>query len=381
LFVPASADNTLSLALDGSASRQLVREHALHRFDRRYFRAQGKGAFFSYDARALEAARAEASLGRDPPPFVTGPLQGAEPDTSLSLESLISYFRHPQRTFLKQRLSVHLPRELDPIEGREPTNLDALERYQIGSELLTELSALEASERTRVLTQAGRLPPGTLGQVQLARIEALVADVLSAGNAGPALPDHSFEIALGSYKITGRLDGMHARARVERTVSTLRTKHKLNAWIRHLALCATRSDPQRTLLIGRADDEADVLEFSPVSEAHTLLAELVSLYQLGMHMPLPYLHTPAQTFVDRLRKGEPELVALQAASLKALPASGAGQESDGDDPHVRQVFSLRQLEDLASLHAGDGETELGFADVARKILEPMQRHLVPRSAS
>jgi exodeoxyribonuclease V gamma subunit len=380
LFVPAAADNTLRLSLEGPASAQLLREHALHRFDRRYFRMQGKGSFFSYDARALEAARAQSALGREPAPFVARPLSGPPPEDTLSLDNLISYFRHPQRSFLKQRLSVHLPRELDPIESREPTTLDALERYQIGSELLGELLQVDQGERARILGQAGRLPPGTLGVVQLARIEELVADVLSAGDAGEALPDHSFEIALSSGKLMGRLDGMHARARVERTVSTLRTKHKLNAWIRHLALCASREGPQRTLLIGRADDEAELIEFLPVAEAQALLEELVALYRLGMHMPLPYLHTPAQTFIDKLKKGEDVASALRAASLKALPASGAGQESDGDDAHVRQVFSLRQLEDLASLHAGDGAIELSFAEVAQRILEPMQRHLAARSA-
>jgi exodeoxyribonuclease V gamma subunit len=194
------------------------------------------------------------------------------------------------------------------------------------------------------------------------------------------VPDHTFEITLSSVKLTGRLDGMHTLGRVERTVSTLRTKHKLNAWIRHLALCASRTEPQRTLLVGRDDDEAEVIEFLPVSNARELLEELVSLRLLGMHMPLPYLHTPAQTFVDKLKKGDDEPSALQAASLKALPASAAGQDSDGDDAHVRQVFSLRQLEDLASLHASDGVVALGFADVARRILEPMQRHLATRSA-
>jgi exodeoxyribonuclease V gamma subunit len=392
LFVPSGRDNNLRLALEGSVSQQLLREHALHRFDRRYFRAQGKGPFFSYDARALEAARAEAAWAgfqpearageRERAPFVKRPLPTLETESTLSLESLINYFRNPQRSFLKQRLSVHLPRELDPIEGREPTNLDALERYQIGSELLTQLAELDASERARVLKQAGRLPPGTLGEVQLANIEALVADVLRTGEAGEAMPDHSFEIALNEGKLVGRLDGMHTRARVERTVSTLRTKHKLNAWLRHLALCASRSEPGRTLLIGRRNDEAELIEFLPVSDARALLEDLVGLYRLGMHMPLPYLHTPAQTLVDRLRKGEELTSALRAASLVALPASSAaGQDRDGDDPHVRQVFSLRQLEDLGSLCASDGVVEVAFADVARRILEPLQRHVGARSGS
>src|SRR5690606_6522300 len=101
----------------------------------------------------------QLSHTREPPPFVARPLRGEGEDGALSLDGLIDYFRHPQRSFLRQRLAVNLPRELDPIEAREPTQLDALERYQIGSELLDELSPLAPAERKRLLTQAGRLPP------------------------------------------------------------------------------------------------------------------------------------------------------------------------------------------------------------------------------
>ncbi len=375
-YVPTAEDHTLRLGFEGSASALVTRTHALHRFDRRYFRAQGKGPLFSYDQGALLAARAQAHERSTPKAFVARPLPGTARDTrELTLESLERFFRHPQKRFLKERLSLHLPRDVDPIRDREPTRLDALERYQIGDELLTELAELGPEERARVLLQSGRLPPGMAGHVQLLEIEALVNAVLGARAAGARLPDRDLDIDLGGARLHGRLDRIYESARVEHLVSTLSTKHKLSAWIRHLALCASGERPRRSLLIGRNKDAAHVIEFAAVENPRELLADLVELYELGMHMPLPYLHRPAQELLDRLAKGD-EQAAWNAAIAKALPAARGQLPHDADDAHVRQVFSLKQLEELTRLHASDSHKLLGFRDVAERILLPLERHIV-----
>jgi exodeoxyribonuclease V gamma subunit len=381
-FVFAAADHTLQLELDGNVSQGVTREHALHRFDRRYFRGQGKARFFSYDGRALAAARAQLSSQREPPVFVGRALvtTGAGAPRELPLAGLERFFRHPQRAFLRERLALSLPREIDPIADREPTLLDALERYQIGDDLLGELAELPRAQRARHLTLAGRLPPGSVGSVQLDDIEALVAAVRGAEDAGAALPDRDVTIELESFTLVGRLDRLYEQARVEHTVSTIRTKHKLSAWIRHLVLCATGVAPARTLLIGRKKDDAHILELSFVPNAREELESLASLYRLGMHMPLPYLHDPAQQLIDKLAKGEELASALASASHEALPAPKGQLPRDGDDAHVRQVFSLRQLEHLDALSASDGTRTLTFAEIAQRILLPMQRHAHERSS-
>ena len=378
-FVPTSAGQTLRLGFEGNASDLVSRHHALHRFDARYFKPNGKERLFSYDTRALSAAQAQLSKRNEPPAFVSQPLPWQPLDEPLSLDDLERFFRHPQRRFLRERLSVVLPRELDAIADREPTQLDTLERYQIGDDMLRELSHLSQDERARVLGQSGRLPPGMAGKVQLRDIQALVDAVLTAEDAGPPLPDRDFELKLAELTLIGRLDRLYEQARVEHLVSTPSTKHKLSAWIRHLALCATGASPRRTLLIGKNKDSAQVFELREVERPLLLLNELVRLYTLGMHMPLPYLHKPAQELMDKLGKGGDLDSALRAAVLKALPAARGQLPNDADDPHVRQVFSLKQLENLPQLMASDGVAELGFRDVVARLLGPMQEHLSTRS--
>jgi exodeoxyribonuclease V gamma subunit len=377
-FVPTAADHTLRLGFEGSASALITHTHALHRFDRRYFRAQGKGALFSYDQGALAAARAQLRATAAPPPFVAQPLRWAPESTELTLEGVERFFRHPQKRFLKERLSVLLPRDVDPIRDREPTRLEPLERYQIGDQLLSELAQLRPEQRARALLQSGRLPPGSAGRVQLAEIEALVGAVLGAREVGPRLPDREVAIELGHFRLVGRIDRIFEAARVEHLVSTLSTKHKLSAWIRHLVLCASGERPRRSLLIGRNKDAAQVIEFDAVEDAVALLSDLLALYELGMHMPLPYLHKPAEVLLERLAKGD-EQAAWEAAVSKALPAARGQLPHDADDAHVRQVFSLTQLEQLASLHASDGSARLSFRAVAERILLPMQRHVLPET--
>ena len=308
------------------------------------------------------------------------PLSALEPSRELTLQTLERFYRHPQRAFLSERLSLSLPRDIDPAADREPTQLDTLERYQIGEDLLGELAALPRPERARVLALSGRLPPGSAGDVQLEEIEELVEAVRAVEDPGPPLPDRDFVLTLREVTLVGRLDRLHEHARVEQTVATVRAKHKLGTWIRHLALCATGTAPRRTLLVGRKDDGPRVFEFAWVEGAREELDALVSLYQSGMRMPLPYLHEPAQALIDKLEKGETLESALQAASHKAAPGANArGGGSDGDDAHVRQVFELRQLEDLSWLRAQHGTEELGFADVAQRILAPLERHVTERA--
>jgi len=380
-FVPTSGGQTLRLGFEGAASDLVSRTHALHRFDVRYFlKHGGKHRLFSYDERALKAARAQLSRRSEPPIFVSQPLPWQPQEELLSLDSLEGFFRHPQRRFLRERLSVVLPREIDAVADREATQLDTLARYQIGDDMLRELSHLPRHERERVLAQSGRLPPGMAGMVQLNDIEALVDAVLCAEDAGPALPDRDFALKLGEITLVGRLDHLHETARVEHLVSTLSTKHKLSAWLRHLVLCATGSQPRRTLLVGKNKDSAQVFEFKEVDEPQALLRDLLGLYTLGMHMPLPYLHKPAQELIDKLNKGNDLDSALRAAVQKVLPATRGQLPNDADDPHVRQVFSLKQLENLPSLTASDGVITLGFREISERLLGPMHAHLSARSS-
>ena len=373
-FVFAAGDHTLSLGLEGAVSRAITHEHALHRFDARYFQRAGGRAFYSYDRSAEAAAR---SLLQEKPPeraFSRAPLPARDEPLVLRLDALTRFFRRPQETFLKERLKVFLPREMDELSDREPIALDALERFRLGDDLLQKQHTHSRDERGRLLRKAGRLAPGSIGMAQLEQLELTVSAVLAASKPGVALPDLPLSLALGEAQLIGRLTGLEREARIERSVGTLHVKRRFSAWVVHLALCATAAPgtPRITRLIGR--EEKKNVVFGPLDEvaARALLADLLQLYRIGMCMPLPLLHDAAECFVEARIKGESESSAFARARAELGKQKPEGM-SVLDDPHVLQVWSRERLLQLEQLSATDGQHEVSFADVAERTLGPMLR--------
>ena len=373
-FVFAGGDHTLSLGLEGAVSKSIAHEHALHRFDARYFQRGGSSAYHSYDRSAEAAARSQLQEKAPERAFSSAPLPQRDEPLVLRLDALTRFFRRPQETFLKDRLKVFLPRELDDVSDREPIALDALERFRLGDDLLRQHDTHTSEERARLLRKAGRLAPGSIGSAQLALLEQTVDGVLAASPPGIALPDLTLSLLIDQAQLTGRLTGLEQAARIERSVGTLHVKRRFSAWVQHLALCAAAAPetPRITRLIGR--DEKKNVVFAQVDEqtARALLADLLQLYRIGMCMPLPLLHDAAECFVEARAKGESESSAFGRARAELSKQKPAGM-GVLDDPHVLQVWSRERLLQLEQLSASDGLHEVSFADVAERTLGPMLR--------
>jgi exodeoxyribonuclease V gamma subunit len=371
-FVFADEDHTLSLGLEGSVSKAITHQHALHRFDARYFQRGGGPALVSYDASAEAAARSMLADKQPARPFAAAPLPRGEQTDEVTLDALARFFRRPQETFLKERLKVYLPRELDEVSDREPLSLDALDRFRLADDLLQKNATHAPEERARLLRKAGKLAPGSIGGAQLERLESTVASVLAAAPVGELLPDRSFVLMFGGTRLSGQLGGLERDARVERTVGKLHVKRRLTAWLSHLALCATGSSPNITRVVGR--EERENLLFVPLSQpdAYDQLAQLVQLYRIGMCMPLPLFHEAAECFALTLHKGESEALALARARAELTRQGGKGS-SLLDDPHVLQVWSAEQLLRLNELRASDGTDTVSFTELAERVMLPMLR--------
>src|SRR5262249_44636283 len=162
-------------------------------------------------------------------------------------DALVRFFRAPQRAFLEQRLGVYLGKGSEALPDREPTRLDALERFRIGDALLHELTELEPALRRRVLRKEGRLPPGALGDVQLAPVERDVDAVLAIASEAEPSEDVPVLLELTSgQRLMGRVTDVYGARRIERIVSKLQPKHQLSTWLRHLAYCASAERPGET---------------------------------------------------------------------------------------------------------------------------------------
>ena len=369
------ADASLSLNLEGSAAQQISHTHTLSRFDKRYFKNARDLVFFSYDKSACEVARAWLdNQPRSLAAFVATPIPAEKvADLSLEVEELIRFLRLPAKHFLQTRLGVYLPRELDPIEDREPLAPDPLERWGVGSDLLADLSELSPNERRERLTLEGRIPPGTLGQLWMRDLEATASAIEAATPKLEKSPDLRLEVDCGNRKVVGMARDLFGTTRVERTFSSPRAKHMLACWTRHLTLCATRPGTLwESVLVGRDKDGADVTRFAYEPDARALLQDLVTLYELGRVSPLPFFIDAAESYVKARNKGDDHDKALNAIAAN----SRKGEVSrDLDDPYVRQIFGPLSAEDLTNLRAPSDLEGTDFATLATRILLPMLHNI------
>ncbi len=372
-FVFADEDHTLSLGFEGTPSTVLRHEHALHRFDARYFQRGEQSVYFSYDPRAEAAARAQGST-RALDPFAPAPLPALEGTLELSLDALTRFFRHPQELFLHERLSIYFPRELDAIDDREPLALDALDRYKLADDVLRRHETHDEQDRARLLRKQGKLAPGSVGTAQLVKIEQQVQELVDAHPRGEPLPERRIALDFEGARLTGHLRGIEREERVVRTVGKLSPKRLLSGWIEHLALCASGSAPQVTTLVGRDDKKgARVERFGALEmpRAKSLLGELVALYVLGQRMPLPFFPDASSAYARKLEEDPAAAIAAAAAELRP-DASGLGAR---EDPHVTQVWSAEQLDHPELLFASDGVRRLSFAELAEQVFAPLYEQL------
>jgi len=369
--VVLGAARGLTLDFEGGTAQRISHVHALSRFDRRYFKHNKDLVYFSYDQGARSVA--ESWLDDKPrrsPAFVSRPIAIDKPlDHTLDLDDLVRFFRLPAKHFVQTRLGVYLPRELDPIEDREPLAPDALERYGVGRDLLASLADLSGDERQEKLAREGRIPPGTLGRLWLGDQERTLSAINAAWPSESKRPALRLDVAVGERRISGTLRNLHEHTQIERTFSSPRAKHSLACWIPHLLLCAAQpSVPWRSALIGRKDDAAVVKVFGPEPDALSLLAALIHLYELGQTSPLPFFVDAAEPYVKARNKGE-----THEAALSRIPAHARTPEArrDLDDPYVRQVFGVLTSEDLADLTSPGMGPETSFGALSLSVLGPM----------
>ena len=110
------------------------------------------------------------------------------PQADLELASLVAFFRHPVRAFLRDRLGVAQLDEGEEVADGLPVELDNLEQWGVGDRLLGDLlrgrtpdQALDTEWRR------GVLPPGRLGWrlgVRLTHDAAPVAEMVESVTQG-----------------------------------------------------------------------------------------------------------------------------------------------------------------------------------------------------
>ncbi|HTQ03530.1 MAG TPA: exodeoxyribonuclease V subunit gamma [Polyangiaceae bacterium] len=371
---------------DGARARRqsLVLQHQLQGFSPHYF--DGKNPrLFSYAQEHVGGAKGLVRLENAEPSFI-GNLSVPPPPAEVALEDLVRFFKSPPAYLLNRRLGIYLTPEQTEVRAREPLDLDALDRWKVGTLLLEHsLAGTDPQESERFLRGKGQLPLGQWGRKVLdnRREEALsIAEVVRERRGGPELDPLELAVQLDQGpRVTGSIDCMFPGGRVVHTFSKPSARRLLELWIRHVGLAAAGYGVKSTLVsrdevrkvVGPNVQAFRVLE---VAEARRLLAELVGCFVAGQARALPFLSTVSHSYLLGLRRGTKTKGPKTPAEALASSVS-AYEDAIEFDPHAPLAFDQRLPPFDAAFDADDKPLErTEFHELAARVYDPVLAHLV-----
>ncbi|MCP4039563.1 MAG: hypothetical protein GY733_21650, partial [bacterium] len=355
--------------------------HPLQPFSSSYFDRDRELRFDVHSALYCDAAERRAGERAPDPPFLQTPVPPVVPAEDgvleeLELDELIKFFRHPSRHFLRRTMQLWLREDADEVALREPFELNALDEFQLGSQLLDLLrSGVSVRDAYTLVCGSGRLPHGLVGRIVfddlLGKVESMAKRVREL-TAGEPLPAVSLAVEVAGARVSGKLPDLGSSGQVLCRFSKLGRAAELGAWIQHLALLVAANDgnhqtlatlPQETFVVGRPAKvgAASVVRFKPPEEPEQGLAELVRLYRVGRTAPLPLFPRASREYAEHLYGGRTGGDALRSVK-KGYSDSGRIQ-GEGLDPYHALAFRGVEPFDAAAMLACGHE----FAEVAQRV--------------
>ena len=274
---------------------------------------------------------------------------------------------------------------LEDAEGvgpeREPLDVEGLEAYSIGRDLLeAALVGDDFASTMRRLVRQGRLPLGEAGRAAHAELVAEVRGIAKRvveARGGDALPDEDVVVECGGARVVGRLDRLYPGGRVAHRFAKAGRPVELDVWIRHLALCAAAPAgvaPQSHLVGRSGDRNVGHVVFDTVEDASGRLAELVAIHRLGRTRPLPFLPRSSRKYADTLSRAPDDPAQQQKAifDARAVYGESSPERSESQEVYLAQLF--RDVDPLAPGHRPVGledDAGFGFSGLARRIFGPL----------
>jgi exodeoxyribonuclease V gamma subunit len=309
---------------------QVVRAHPLQPFDARNFIPP-----FSFDRSAINGAMARELPPALPSDVWATPLP-ALPVTDVPLKDLVDFVIHPAKAFLRQRFGITLEDWDVEVRDDMPVELDGLQEWNIGDRMLAAaLAGVPNDSFKNAEWRRSTLPPGRIGMQTYNRIaetvNALSAAAVNFLVASPDLRDVDIDLG-GGRRLLGTITGVHGQDLTRVSYSSVKTKHRLDAWVQLLALAVAYPDEEwQAVTIGKrkVDEgyEAQVRKLRPPQNAREILLDLVRLRDDGLRRPLHIAPEASETFAVWRRRNATADDALKRAEARFTSDYG-GDQSD-----------------------------------------------------
>ena len=343
---------------DLNKESRLVVKHRLQAFSCDYF--NGKSALSSFSAENCAAQLEKRTNPWQPAEFISTPIAPpSEEWRDISLAKLLRFFDNPARYLLENRLGIRLEDVAVPLEEREPFAFAGLEAYGLKQELLEiSLQGGDVGSFLPVARCRGILPPARHGEELFAaaaeEVTEFAATVQEKLAGKPPLIPLDFELNLGGFRLTGRLDRIWQDRLVRYRCAKMKAKDRVRTWLEHLVLNAVDQEgyPCESLLL--MTDSS--IKYGPVENAAAILQTILDLYWDGLTVPLRFF--PASS-MEYAKKQEWKL-----ERARTRWEEGYNYPGEGDDPYFKLCFGK-----VDPFNAD-------FERVSRALLEPLLQHQV-----
>lgn len=265
--------------------------------------------------------------------------------STITLDELIRFYRHPVRAFFQMRLGVNFVLEETELPDEEPFTLDNLSRYQLNSQLLNQLiDGDEAETLFRRFRSAGGLPYGAFGELywekQQEEMAEVAAKVREHRQAGRSI---EIDYMLGGVRLTSWLQQVQDNGLVRWRPAILGAVDGMALWIEHLFYCFSGGEGE-SRCFGRQNSAWHFAPLSP-KDAEKALLPLIEGYRQGRSCPLLLLPKTGWAWLSACFDKDSGMVdwdeqTQSKAQMKLLLAWQGDQRvmGEGSDPYIQRVM-------------------------------------------
>ncbi|MCG8566189.1 MAG: exodeoxyribonuclease V subunit gamma [Desulfobacterales bacterium] len=297
-----------------------ILEHGIHPFLPRYF--SGDPKLFSFSRRQFKLAsqrRLQAIHGDGQETMVQSgraePIPASAETMDVSLKDLIRFFRMPGRAFMVDELKITLGELEPPPQDRESFDLDFLDQYGLGRDLLNLELAESPGEPARTVPELvhdlypraraqGCLPFGEQGRMCW---EGVVQDVVSMRDQVRSceMPDLnpvrlSIDLDMGDFRIIGQAEDLFQLGNTDEYhcfhvgFSSLGPERLLSMWIHHLVVSQAleaRGGKLSSMVLGKDPDAGKrpgIRIYGSLDGNDSSLETLMEIYGRGRMSFIPF---------------------------------------------------------------------------------------------
>lgn len=312
--------------------------HPLHGFSRRYFDSSN-AKLLNYSRRDFETACALNSQKIPPEKWWQG--NALTPEiTTIELSDVFSFFKNPQKHFLRRQLSVKFQTLENAIEEREPFKLERLDEYKVHHDWLHKHLQNEPVNVARVKAQ-GLWLSGVLGDLEFEKQNAEIAafaEKIRAKNLGNSIEEVVIDLIVNGFRVVGKLSNCHENGSVFYRYATLKGKDFISAFLHHLLINQDKEETTFLFSHNEKEEKLNELVFTPELANHDLLIELLTIYQNGLLNPEAFFTEAFFAYLKQTGK-KAKKTPLQAAQDSLLYALEKDYE-----PELQRLFNEETIQ-------------------------------------